>query len=212
MSLRLRSSILVLSLASLVPALAHADTYVFASDLNVNNGAGNPLGAQLGTASGTVNYDPASGLFTGANFTVSYLNTTTGVTSDYHFTTITSQGNFATYTSSGAATSANSVDFLDGTGDDVFFQLTLPQGFTSGNVCSGTNTSGCLVYAGQPYYYNTSLDQYDGTFTNGTPNFTARLEVASDGTLTPTPEPSSIAMLGTGLAAITGVARRRFRK
>ena len=146
-----------------------------------------------GTATGTVDYNPATGVFSGSNVFL------TNGTTTYDFTYVN------TY-------KADTVNFAwifqdsDGTGN-VFFQLDVPMNFTTGDICSTSSNAGCKDTAAPGFYYNSLLEGFDDAG-----NLTGTLETVTSGTLTPTPEPSSIALLGTGLLGTAGVMRKRFAR
>ncbi len=140
-----------------------------------------------GTATGSVNIDTAAGLFDSVNVTVNELGTT------YLFT-----GAPVTQTGFGSNGQFQYYEYSFDSGGNILL-LDVPvaslTGYTGGNLCSLSNLCGDGqngVFAG---YFGLS---------DGVTDFAAQT-----GSLNPTPEPSSVIMLGTGLLAGVGVARRR---
>jgi hypothetical protein len=161
--------------------IAHADT-LSTFDLNATTVSG-------GSASGTVTLDATIGLFTSADITV--------VTQGAHFL-------FNGVPAPNQVSSFATVTFVKDSLDNQFI-LSLPVssliGYTGGGLCS------VLLHCG-----NSMVSLPSEFFANMTGPFSS--DFVEAGTLTlassaPTPEPSSIALLATGLLGAVHLTHRR---
>jgi PEP-CTERM motif len=89
-------------------------------------------------------------------------------------------------------------NFTDGTADGDIFQLSVPLpgliGYTGSTVCSATT----------PCYDAANNTNYEGAFISA-----AGDDFITTGSLVPTPEPSGLLLLGTGVMGMLGAAYRR---
>jgi hypothetical protein len=139
-----------------------------------------------GTASGLVTFDETTGLFTGGSITalvngISYLFNQNGF----------------------SGPSDTVTGFILSSANGTEFQITIPGtsniGYTGGQVCSSSNANACPVTGTNGDYYVTGI-------TSGIDDFATSGSLA----LVSTPEPSSIALLGTGALGMAGLLRKRY--
>ncbi|MBV9939601.1 MAG: PEP-CTERM sorting domain-containing protein [Acidobacteriaceae bacterium] len=144
-----------------------------------------------GTAQGTIAIDTTSGQVTGGNFTVN-ASAPPGLPAIVDtFTTLQHAGSNGT----------NQIaDFVSGTDT---FELSLPLtslvGYSGSSVCSTTERTGCTI-ANSLGYYPTIFIYFNHELA----------DAAVTGSLTPSsaPEPSTYLLLGIGLVAVIGAARK----
>jgi PEP-CTERM motif len=86
-----------------------------------------------------------------------------------------------------------------------YLQIAIPDisslvGYAGGTLCSGSNVTPCITAANPGAYYPTLM------------NIDGNLDIASVANLAPVPEPSSLALLSTGILGTATMLRRRISR
>jgi hypothetical protein len=179
--MKLFSTFLALGFALSVSLAAHADEVdVFALNATMVGGY---------TTSGTVNIDVTTGVVQGGNIDVYNSNSTLADV----LSTVATQGldGAGTYSVLFSSPSATGQDYYY----DLWFQPSSLVGYTGGSLTPFST-----------YFYTPTDGNSWGAFSATLTDLTPPVDPTPDATA---PEPSSLALLGTGLLGAAGVARRR---
>ena len=191
--MRLQTAVLSLFLGLLAPAAAHATPINPDVTFSITNGgvANSPYGG--GSLSGTVTINTVTGTFVSEYITASVFVPDWGKTVKYVFSGQGGGQELFNGTYGGEISGANGLGAL------VFYlPVTSLVGYdggsicTTNNICPGYNYSD--LFTGDPVEIDNPV--FSGTLTP----------------LSPTPEPSSLVLLATGVVGVAAAARRRFRR